>query len=265
MILSKSSPMPGGGVASAQRGGRMERAHERRAVAQVELALAELRDAERAAGEQLRREVAEGDDDLGLDQLELARRGTACTPRPRPAADRGCPGGRQPGRSRSRRPLRCRPSFCSMSLVEQLPGGADERLALLVLVEAGRLADEHQVGVRVADAEHGLRADVAERARATRLGLLRELRQRGRGRPASSWWPLPRPPRCQLGTTRFSPRDRGTPPRPFAARTPRRRASCDDLRGERADERRLAPRPLPSHRRTRRRRRRTCAPDGTIA
>ena len=33
--------------------------------------------------------------------------------------------------------------------VEQLPGLADERDALLVLVEAGRLADEHQVGVRV--------------------------------------------------------------------------------------------------------------------
>jgi hypothetical protein len=29
-------------------------------------------------------------------------------------------------------------------LVEQLPGLADERDALLVLVEAGRLADEHQ-------------------------------------------------------------------------------------------------------------------------
>ena len=42
-------------------------------------------------------------------------------------------------------------------LVEQLPGLADERHALLVLVGPGRLADEHQVGVGVAGAEdHGL-------------------------------------------------------------------------------------------------------------
>jgi hypothetical protein len=37
--------------------------------------------------------------------------------------------------------------------VEQLSGLADERQALLVLVAPGRLADEHQVGVRVARAE----------------------------------------------------------------------------------------------------------------
>ena len=43
-------------------------------------------------------------------------------------------------------------------LVEELAGLADERVALLVLVEAGRLADEHQVGVRVTDAEDDLRA-----------------------------------------------------------------------------------------------------------
>ena len=42
--------------------------------------------------------------------------------------------------------------------VEQLPGLPDERDALLVLVEAGRLADEHQIGVRVAVAEDDLRA-----------------------------------------------------------------------------------------------------------
>ena len=49
-------------------------------------------------------------------------------------------------------------------LVEQLPGLADEREALLVLVEAGRLADEHQVGVGVADAEDDLRAALGEPA-----------------------------------------------------------------------------------------------------
>ena len=49
-------------------------------------------------------------------------------------------------------------------LVEELPGLADERDALLVLVEARRLADEHQVGVRVAVAEDDLRAALAEGA-----------------------------------------------------------------------------------------------------
>ena len=32
-------------------------------------------------------------------------------------------------------------------LLQQLPGLSDERDALLVLVEAGRLTDEHEVGV----------------------------------------------------------------------------------------------------------------------
>ena len=43
-------------------------------------------------------------------------------------------------------------------LVEELPRLADERVALLVLVEAGRLADEHQLGLRVPDAEDDLGA-----------------------------------------------------------------------------------------------------------
>ena len=43
-------------------------------------------------------------------------------------------------------------------LRQQLPGAADERLALDVFVGARRLAHEHQVGVRVADAEHDLLA-----------------------------------------------------------------------------------------------------------
>src|SRR3954468_11447539 len=43
-------------------------------------------------------------------------------------------------------------------------GGPDERDALLVLVEAGRLADEHHIGVRVARAEDDLRPAPAERA-----------------------------------------------------------------------------------------------------
>ena len=41
---------------------------------------------------------------------------------------------------------------------------ADEGDALLVLVEAGRLAHEHQVGIRVPDAEYDLRSGLGEAA-----------------------------------------------------------------------------------------------------
>ena len=49
-------------------------------------------------------------------------------------------------------------------LVEELTGGADERDALLVLVEARGLAHEHHVGVGRARPEHDLRARRRERA-----------------------------------------------------------------------------------------------------
>ena len=49
-------------------------------------------------------------------------------------------------------------------LVQQLAGGADERLALLVLVEPGRLPDEHQIRVRIADAVHDLGPPLGETA-----------------------------------------------------------------------------------------------------
>jgi hypothetical protein len=56
------------------------------------------------------------------------------------------------------------------SPIEQPPGLADERQALLVLVHAGRLADEHQLGIGVARAEHDRRARRGE-LRAFRTGL----------------------------------------------------------------------------------------------
>src|SRR5207237_6167541 len=46
---------------------------------------------------------------------------------------------------------------------EELSCSADERHALLVLVEAGRLADEHQLGGRRAGAENDLRPALRER------------------------------------------------------------------------------------------------------
>ena len=49
--------------------------------------------------------------------------------------------------------LRASPISPSSSL-EQLARGTDERQALLILVRARRLADEHQVGVGVTGSEH---------------------------------------------------------------------------------------------------------------
>ena len=49
-------------------------------------------------------------------------------------------------------------------LVEQPPGLADERHALLVLVEPRRLADEHQVGIGIPVADHDRRAALGEPA-----------------------------------------------------------------------------------------------------
>src|SRR5690606_10815636 len=48
--------------------------------------------------------------------------------------------------------------------VEELAGRADERLAAQIFLLARRFADEHPVGVFVADAEHGVAAGLAERA-----------------------------------------------------------------------------------------------------
>src|SRR5205823_10323302 len=46
-------------------------------------------------------------------------------------------------------------------LRQQLAGAADERDALDVFVAARRLADEHEVGVGIADAEHDLLASLS--------------------------------------------------------------------------------------------------------
>ena len=71
---------------------------------------------------------------------------------------------------------------------EQLSGFADERLALQILVLARRFADEHQLGLGIADAEDDLRARLhemrAERAgqhRAAEGGETRGFRSAGRG------------------------------------------------------------------------------------
>jgi hypothetical protein len=55
--------------------------------------------------------------------------------------------------------------------VEELSGLPDERNSLLILVEAGRLAHEHQVGVRMAVPEDDLRPGLAEDTACTARGF----------------------------------------------------------------------------------------------
>ena len=63
------------------------------------------------------------------------------------------PGGRQLAATFTTKTSAARQPDLAEQLVEQLARLADERDALLVLVRPGRLADEHQVGVRVARPE----------------------------------------------------------------------------------------------------------------
>src|SRR5206468_12753740 len=45
---------------------------------------------------------------------------------------------------------------------QQLPGAPDEWFSLLVFFHTGRFTDEHQIGIRISDAEHCLRAGAGE-------------------------------------------------------------------------------------------------------
>ena len=118
-------------------------------------------DPERAPGEELGGEVAERCDHLRLDQLDLAeemRLARLDLVRLRIAVAGG------PALEDVRDIDVVAPELdAGEQAVEQLPGLADERDALLVLVEARRLADEHQVGIGRAGAEHHLCAGVRER------------------------------------------------------------------------------------------------------
>ena len=113
-------------------------------------------------GEQLGGEVSERADDARLDQLDLLhqvalagvdleRLGIAVAGRPalEHVGDEA---------------LLAAQTDVLEQAVEQLAGTAHERLALLVLVEARRLADEHQVGVGISGTEHDLGARAGKRA-----------------------------------------------------------------------------------------------------
>jgi hypothetical protein len=43
-----------------------------------------------------------------------------------------------------------------------LSGASDERFPLLILICTGRFTNEHQIGVRISDTEHGLRPRAGE-------------------------------------------------------------------------------------------------------
>src|SRR5688572_30285272 len=149
----------------AQRRGRVEqrieRDHPASQLAPLRLAM-DLRNAALAAGEQLRRVVAEGADHLRLDQLDppyqergalldLLRERVAVPGRPAHEA------------VVDEHVLTVEPDL-SEELVEELPRRAHEGEALEVLLGARRLADEHDVGVRVPRSEHEPGASGFERA-----------------------------------------------------------------------------------------------------
>jgi len=147
-------------------GGRrmVERVEQDGAAAEFDLLLlaVDTRDPGRLAREQLRREVAERSDELRLDQLYLAEevpfscldlvRHRIAVPG-RPALDHVRDVHVVAGHADP-----------TQELVQELPRLADERVALLVFVEARRLADEHQLGLRVANAEDDLGAALGETA-----------------------------------------------------------------------------------------------------
>ncbi len=114
------------------------------------------RDAGRIAAQELRGEVAERADHARRDQLDLAHevaRAVLDLGRQRVAV-----AGRPAFQDVRDEDVRAREPHSGEQLVEQPARRADERDAALVLLRARRLADEHQVGVRVARAEDDLRA-----------------------------------------------------------------------------------------------------------
>ena len=116
----------------------------------------DLGDPGRAAGQELGGEVAEGADDASAGSAAPAPTGRARRRRSLPASGSrlSAAGLEDVAMKTSSRES----PISSSSLVQQLPGAADEGQALAVLFGAGRLADEHQVGVGVAGPEDGLGA-----------------------------------------------------------------------------------------------------------
>ena len=115
---------------------------------------AHLGDPDRAAGQQLGREVAERADDLRLDQPHLLEQvGLAGLDLQRL---RVAVAGRARLQHVGDEDLLAREPDLFQQLVQQLAGAADEGQALAVLFGPRRLADEHQLGIGVAGPEDRL-------------------------------------------------------------------------------------------------------------
>src|SRR5436190_21095297 len=127
--------------------------------------------------------------------------------------------------------------YAGQQPLEQLPRLADEGDALLVLVEARSLADEHQVAARVARAEDDLRPSLREPAARAARGRCRVL-LKGLD---------PRDRHCthRGESTRHARRTRFAPASGRAARPPRscRPAPCPAAPGPRASRVRRRRRP----------------------
>ena len=148
-----------------ERSGRVvERVEGHRAPAQrhVLLLAVHARDPERAAGEQRRREAAEGGHDAGAYELQLTKevglaRGSLFRQRVAVA--------RRPALQHRREVhLVEGQADAAEQPLEELSGPSRERRAFPVLVESRRLADERELRIRVALAEDHLRAPTRERA-----------------------------------------------------------------------------------------------------
>ena len=97
--------------------------------------------------------------------------------------------------------LGARQSDRAQHRVQELPRAADERLALPILVGAGRLADHEQARVAPADAEHRLRAASMQRRTTCRRAPLAasSAQTERRSAPASAERRRRRRPRRRLG------------------------------------------------------------------
>ena len=165
------------GASVAQHRRRVERGDQHRTVAERELATAQLGDAVLRLEQELGGEVAEGHDDPRLDELDLrleVRAARLDLERQRVAVPRR-PALHHVGDV----DLRAGEADALDEAGEQAPGPAHERLAGQVLLLPRALADEQQVGVRVAHAEHHLGARLGQRAPGARERFAFEVGPRG--------------------------------------------------------------------------------------
>ena len=152
----------GGGI--AQQISRMEAHEHGRAplLPQVQAA-AQAADGARASGEGVRGVPAQSEEELGLHRADLSLQERSAG---RHLLRRGIPisGGPALEEVGDEDFFAPQTHAAAEDLVEQLPGGADERPAGPVLVRSGRLADEHQSRARRAFARHRALARFRERA-----------------------------------------------------------------------------------------------------